>query len=157
MIRFHKKREANLTVAALPVPVSEARHFGIIEVDENWCMTGFVEKRQSSPRTMPGQPEMVLASMGNYIFNRHPLEDMLQQDSQDGQSVHDFGRDMIPKMYPGGKVYVYDFSQNIYPVHNRKRLAIGEMLEPSGVIGKRIWIWLVLSHSSISTINCGLY
>ena len=106
MLRFHKKREANLTVAAIPVPVSEAKHFGIIEVDENWCMTGFVEKPQSSPKTMPGQPDMVLASMGNYIFNRHPLEDMLQQDSQDGQSVHDFGRDVIPKMYPRGKVYV---------------------------------------------------
>ena len=64
---------------------------------------------------MPGQPDMVLASMGNYIFNRHPLEDMLHQDSQDGQSVHDFGRDVIPKMYPGGKVYVYDFSQNHIP------------------------------------------
>ena len=115
MLRFHKKREANLTVAAIPVPVSEAKHFGIIEVDENWCMTGFVEKPQSSPRTMPGQPDMVLASMGNYIFNRHPLEDMLQQDSQDGQSVHDFGRDVIPKMYLGGKVYVYDFSQNHIP------------------------------------------
>ena len=115
MLRFHKKREADLTVAAIPVPVSEARHFGIIEVDENWCMTGFVEKPQSSPKTMPGQPDMVLASMGNYIFNRLPLEDMLQQDSQDGQSVHDFGRDMIPKMYPGGKVYVYDFSQNHIP------------------------------------------
>jgi len=115
MLRFHKKREANLTVAAIPVPVSEARHFGIIEVDENWCMTGFVEKPQSSPKTMPGQPDMVLASMGNYIFNRLPLEDMLQQDSQDGQSVHDFGRDMIPKMYSGGKVYVYDFSQNHIP------------------------------------------
>ena len=115
MLRFHKKREANLTVAAIPVPVSEARHFGIIEVDENWCMTGFVEKPQSSPRTMPGQLDMVLASMGNYIFNRHPLEDMLQQDSQDGQLDHDFGRDVIPKMYPGGKVYVYDFSQNHIP------------------------------------------
>ena len=115
MLRFHKKREADLTVAAIPVPVSEARHFGIIEVDENWCMTGFVEKPQSSPKTMPGQPDMVLASMGNYIFNRLPLEDMLQQDSQDGQSVHDFGRDMIPKMYSGGKVYVYDFSQNHIP------------------------------------------
>ena len=89
-------------------------------------MTGFVEKPQSSPRTMPGQPDMVLASMGNYIFNRHPLEDMLQQDSQDGQSVHDFGRDVIPKMYPGGKVYVYDFSQNHIPDAQTKR---GRLLE----------------------------
>ena len=124
MLRFHKKRDANLTVATIPVPVSEARHFGIIEVDENWCMTGFVEKPQSSPRTMPGQPDMVLASMGNYIFNRHPLEDMLQQDSQDGQSVHDFGRDVIPKMYPGGKVY----GSNISPIAGLFRLGIGYMV-----------------------------
>ena len=115
MLRFHTKRNADLTVAAIPVPVSEAKHFGIIEVDENWCMTGFVEKPQNTPRTIPGNPEMVLASMGNYIFERLPLVDMLQQDSEDGQSVHDFGRDVIPKMYPLGRVYVYDFSQNKIP------------------------------------------
>ena len=115
MLRFHTKRHADLTVAAIPVPVSEAKHFGIIEVDENWCMTGFVEKPQNTPRTIPGNPEMVLASMGNYIFERLPLVDMLQQDSEDGQSVHDFGRDVIPKMYPLGRVYVYDFSQNKIP------------------------------------------
>ena len=73
MLRFHTKRHADLTVAAIPVPVSEAKHFGIIEVDENWCMTGFVEKPQNSPRTIPGNPEMVLASMGNYIFDRLTL------------------------------------------------------------------------------------
>jgi len=115
MLRFHTKRHADLTLTTIPVPVSDAKHFSIIEVDENWCMTGFVEKPQNSPRTIPGKPEMVLASMGNYIFERLPLEDMLQQDSEDGQSVHDFGRDVIPKMYPLGRVYVYDFSQNKIP------------------------------------------
>ena len=60
--------KAVLTVAAIPVPVQDAHHFGIVEVDEEWRMTGFVEKPKSEPRTIPGNPDYVLASMGNYIF-----------------------------------------------------------------------------------------
>ena len=70
MMRFHLKRKAVLTVAAIPVPVMDAGKFGIIEVDEEWRITGFVEKPKKAPRTIPGNPDYVLASMGNYIFER---------------------------------------------------------------------------------------
>jgi len=83
MLKFHSKRQAVLTVAAIPVPIQDAHHFGIIEVDEEWRMTGFVEKPKSAPKTIPGNPDYVLASMGNYIFERGPLVDELKKDAKD--------------------------------------------------------------------------
>ncbi|MGA1598380.1 MAG: glucose-1-phosphate adenylyltransferase [bacterium] len=112
MMQFHSKRRAELTVAAIPVPVSEARHFGIIQVDESWRMIGFVEKPKENPPTIPGDPTRVLASMGNYIFTRATLIEELLEDAENETSSHDFGKDIIPKMYPRGGVYVYDFKQN---------------------------------------------
>ncbi|HCV45046.1 MAG TPA: glucose-1-phosphate adenylyltransferase, partial [Deltaproteobacteria bacterium] len=115
MLRFHSKRQAVLTVAAIPVPIQDAHHFGIIEVDEEWRMTGFVEKPESAPKTIPGNPDYVLASMGNYIFERGPLVDELKKDAKDKNSDHDFGKNILPKMFPAGNVFVYDFSQNYIP------------------------------------------
>ena len=115
MLRFHSKRQAVLTVAAIRVPIQDAHHFGIIEVDEEWRMTGFVEKPENAPKTIPGNPDYVLASMGNYIFERGPLVDELKKDSKDKNSDHDFGNNILPKMFPEGNVFVYDFSQNFIP------------------------------------------
>ena len=115
MLRFHSKRQAVLTVAAIRVPIQDAHHFGIIEVDEEWRMTGFIEKPESAPKTIPGNPDYVLASMGNYIFERGPLVDELKKDSKDKNSDHDFGKNILPKMFPEGNVFVYDFSQNFIP------------------------------------------
>ncbi len=120
MVRFHKKRKAVLSVAAIPVPVRQASQFGVIEVDEEWRMIGFQEKPQANPKTLPGNPELVLASMGNYIFDRHTLVDHLNADAQNSESSHDFGRDVIPNLYPQGGVYVYDFSQNDLPGRTRR-------------------------------------
>ncbi len=115
MLKFHSKRQAVLTVAAIRVPIQDAHHFGIIEVDEEWRMTGFVEKPENAPKTIPGNPDYVLASMGNYIFERGPLVDELKKDSKDKNSDHDFGKNILPKMFPEGNVFVYDFSQNFIP------------------------------------------
>ncbi len=115
MIRFHEKKKAALTVAAIPVPLKEAHHFGIIEVDENWRMIGFEEKPKINPKTIPGDSEHVLASMGNYIFNVDPLIQELIIDAKDEESSHDFGKNIIPKLYPQESVFVYDFHQNNVP------------------------------------------
>ena len=115
MLRFHSKRQAVLTVAAIRVPIQDAHHFGIIEVDEEWRMTGFVEKPENAPKTIPGNPDYVLASMGNYIFERGPLVDELKKDAKEKNSDHDFGKNILPKMFPAGNVFVYDFSQNYIP------------------------------------------
>lgn len=115
MMKFHKKKNASLTISAIPIPVSEASEFGIIEVDDEWRLTGFKEKPQDAPKTIPGRPDMCLASMGNYIFNVDELVNEVQEDAQDANSKHDFGKNIIPKMLEEGKrIFVYDFSQNEY-------------------------------------------
>jgi glucose-1-phosphate adenylyltransferase len=112
MLEFHRQHEAKLTVAAIPVPVALAHEFGVIEVDANGKMIGFEEKPKSNPKTIPGRPDFVLASMGNYIFEAKTLVEVLEADAKEPDSKHDFGHNIIPKLYPLGEVYVYDFSTN---------------------------------------------
>ena len=126
MLKFHSKRQAVLTVAAIRVPIQDAHHFGIIEVDEEWRMTGFVEKPENAPKTIPGNPDYVLASMGNYIFERGPLVDELKKDSIDKNSDHDFGKNILPKMFPEGNVFVYDFVKISFRDLKKKKRVTGK-------------------------------
>lgn len=113
MLKYHKKRKADLTISAIPVPVELAHEYGIIEVDEDWKLTGFVEKPSYRPKTIPGRDDYCLASMGNYVFTSAALKKELIEDSQCPESSHDFGKNIIPNMLNNGsKVYVYDFSKN---------------------------------------------
>lgn len=112
MIQMHQDTGAKLTVAAIPVPVEQASQFGVIEVDENGKMIGFQEKPKVDPKTIPGNPNMVLASMGNYVFDAKTLTECLRYDAEQAESVHDFGHNIIPLLYAQGDVYVYDFSTN---------------------------------------------
>ena len=115
MMRYHKKKRAALTISAIPIPISEASEFGIIEVDDDWRLIGFQEKPQTPPKPIPNRPDMCLASMGNYIFEKADLVKEVQEDAENQASHHDFGKDIIPNMLNSGKrVYVYDFSQNEY-------------------------------------------
>ncbi|MBL0691520.1 MAG: glucose-1-phosphate adenylyltransferase [SAR324 cluster bacterium] len=115
LLRFHEKTKAVLTVSAISVPKEQASQFGIIEVDDNWRMIGFVEKPKQEPKTVPGDPTKVLASMGNYIFDRDILCEVLEEDSKKLDSSHDFGKDIIPTLYPKHEVYVFDFRRNKVP------------------------------------------
>lgn len=113
MVSFHRDCKALLTVAAIPVPISQADQFGIIEIDENSKMVGFEEKPKENPKQIPGRPGYCLASMGNYVFDSDTLVECLINDAQDDESKHDFGHNIIPDLYKAGEVYVYDFSQNV--------------------------------------------
>ena len=116
MLRFHKSNYADLTISAIPIPIVDAHEFGIIEVDDNWRLTGFVEKPQTPPKPMPNRPDMCLASMGNYIFNKDILLNALEEDSKIEESNHDFGKNVIPMLLNQGKrVYIYNFSDNDVP------------------------------------------
>jgi glucose-1-phosphate adenylyltransferase len=114
MLQEHLANEADLTIATIPVPLSEAKHFGIVEIDEDFRVTGFVEKPKEGAKTIPGRPDMVLASMGNYIFDTRVMIDVLQKNAL-RDSAHDFGKEIIPNMYPRMKVYAYDFAKNFIP------------------------------------------
>ena len=114
MLQEHLTNDADLTIATIPVPVEEAHHFGIVEVDGDWRVTGFVEKPKEGAKTIPGRPDMVLASMGNYIFKANVMVDVLQRNAL-RDAAHDFGKEIIPAMYPRMKVFAYDFGQNYVP------------------------------------------
>ena len=117
MLDYHIDMNADLTVATIPVPVSEAHHFGIVEVDENHRVTGFVEKPKQGAKTIPGRPNMVLASMGNYIFKSRVMIDVLEHNAL-RDAAHDFGKEIVPEMYPQMRVYAYDFATNEVPGEN---------------------------------------
>ena len=110
MINFHLSRAALLTIAAIPVPIEEASEFGMIEVDSDNRMIGFEEKPRE-PKQMPDRPGWCLASMGNYIFTSKFLVRELLKSS--GGGATDFGKHIIPSLYPEYPVYVYDFNTNI--------------------------------------------
>jgi glucose-1-phosphate adenylyltransferase len=115
MILFHQEAKADATVAAIPVPKEEARDFGVIEVAEGGRIVAFHEKVENPP-TMPGNDQMCLASMGNYIFGPKVLLDELREDENLPDSRHDFGHDILPGMVKkGAGVFAYDFAQNKVP------------------------------------------
>ncbi len=115
MLDYHKQKQAALTIAAIPIPIEEASEFGIMEVDDNWRLTSFIEKPKTKPKSIPGHPELCLASMGNYIFGRDVLVDALERDAKIEESNHDFGKNVIPMLLNEGQpVYVYNFKDNAF-------------------------------------------
>ncbi len=103
MLRFHRERGAAATLAAIEVPSEEARRFGVLQVDGEGRLTGFLEK----PRNIPvGQ--QVLASLGIYIFDIDVLVPALEEDAR-RSSTHDFGKDIIPALISKAPVYAYRF------------------------------------------------
>ena len=115
MLDYHVDKGADLTVAAIPIPVHEAHEFGIIEVDEAGRMVGFVEKPKANAKTMPGDPTRCLASMGNYLFATDVLVQEIVRDAGDPTSAHDFGKSIVAGVYQRKRVYVYDFATNRVP------------------------------------------
>ena len=114
MLASHIQHDAHVTVAAIPVPLEEAKSFGVLSVDDRGMMLGFEEKPQA-PRAMPTRPGWALVSMGNYIFDRDVLHDVLSADHEDRESVHDFGRNVLPRLLETQRVHVYDFLNNEIP------------------------------------------
>lgn len=114
MIDFHVEKKADMTISALSVPIQEARAFGVIEVDEEQRVVGFDEK-PADPKSIPGRPGEAFASMGNYIFNTDFLVRALYEDTADEDSTHDFGRDVVTKVYKTDRVFAYDFRENKIP------------------------------------------
>jgi glucose-1-phosphate adenylyltransferase len=121
-LNFHRKKHADMTICAIPVPVQEAYKFGILTIDNNFRVTGFIEKPKENPPTIPGKPEFCLASMGNYAFKTKFLIDILKEDAQRTDSTHDFGKDIIPRVYKDYKIFAYDFSQNRFPGITEKEI-----------------------------------
>jgi len=107
MISFHQEKNADLTVAAIRMDRGLSKEFGVVEVDRDWRIIGFEEKPEE-PKTIPGEPEGILASMGVYVFDTEILVRRLIEDAR-SDSTHDFGRDIIPSMIGRDQVFAFDF------------------------------------------------
>jgi len=108
MLQFHRGCDADLTIAAIETPLSEASRFGVLEVDADGRVVGFDEKPES-PRPLPGKPDTAYVSMGIYVFSTDVLKQTTIADSERTSSSHDFGKDVIPRMIHTHKVYAYRF------------------------------------------------
>lgn len=113
MVRFHVEREADVSVATLPVSLSSAQGFGIVEVDRNNRIIGFEEK-PPMPKAMPGHPDLALSSMGNYLFSTDVLLRALEEDAR-SEGSHDFGHDILPRLLQTDRVMAYNFRDNEVP------------------------------------------
>jgi glucose-1-phosphate adenylyltransferase len=103
MISFHMDQQADLTMGTISVPMEEASRFGILAVNKKYQVTSFVEK--------PANPPSNLANMGVYLFKRDVLDKALWEDHQDGNSSHDFGKDVLPKLIRSkARVYAFPYS-----------------------------------------------
>ncbi len=101
MLEYHKANNADITIAAMPVPIEEASRFGIVVTDENDRIIEFEEK--------PKNPKSNLASMGIYIFSWKVLKEALIKMSD--VSGCDFGKHIIPYCFEnGGRIFAYEYN-----------------------------------------------
>jgi glucose-1-phosphate adenylyltransferase len=107
MIGFHVEKKADLTVGAIRMEKRLSREFGVIQVNEEAQVIGFEEKPEE-PKTIPGDPDGILASMGVYVFPTEMLVRRLIEDAR-SDSTHDFGKDIIPAMINKDRVFAFDF------------------------------------------------
>lgn len=102
MIAYHRSQAADATVAVYSVPREEAHRFGVLDLDANGRVIDFQEK--------PKDPKGAWASMGVYVFNKDVLVEQLQADADLGDnSAHDFGKDIIPRIFQSHRVFGYQY------------------------------------------------
>jgi glucose-1-phosphate adenylyltransferase len=102
LIQYHRDKGADATLCVITVPLDEASRYGILDVDDDYVVTDFLEK--------PANPPGNLANMGVYVFTYSVLERLLQEDHAKSDSKHDFGKDIIPRMIAEGmKVFAYPY------------------------------------------------
>ena len=108
MIAHHVESGADMTVGCVEVPLEQARSFGVMDVDVEGRVHGFVEK-PAEPPSSPERPDRALVSMGIYVFNRDFLYEQLIRDADQPGSSHDFGKDLIPHVIQRYQVMAYPF------------------------------------------------
>jgi glucose-1-phosphate adenylyltransferase len=110
MLDWHIKRGADVTVGTTQVGTEEASRFGIVDMDDSFCIYDFEEKPQhGQPQRSRFNPDACSASMGVYLFSTDALLDALLKDAENDASTHDFGRDVLPSLIGRRRVVAYDF------------------------------------------------
>ncbi|MDR2459892.1 MAG: glucose-1-phosphate adenylyltransferase [Deltaproteobacteria bacterium] len=101
--KYHEANKADVTIAVIETAKNVAKEYGVLQVDEDFRVIGFQEKPKN-PATIPGNPDMCLASMGIYLFSADVLFDLLKSDDRP-----DFGKDILPNILVSHKVLAYPY------------------------------------------------
>ena len=102
MVKEHVAKGADGTISVIEVPWEDAPRFGIVNIDEGGRIEEFDEK--------PEQPKNNMASMGIYVFTWKVLREYLIADEKQGESDHDFGKNILPTMLrEGRRLFAYRF------------------------------------------------
>jgi glucose-1-phosphate adenylyltransferase len=109
MLRQHTESGADVTVATLLMEPEECRHFGVVDIDPDSRITGFIEKPKQTDLRSPYDPNKISASMGIYIFNTDVLIPVLLKDAENPDSSHDFGKNILPAMLDAYRVFSFNF------------------------------------------------
>ncbi|HEV8525381.1 MAG TPA: glucose-1-phosphate adenylyltransferase [Terriglobales bacterium] len=109
MLDQHRDAGADVTLATILVDPNETQRFGIVDIDRQGRIVGFVEKPEKTDIRSPYNPRMVSASMGVYLFNTDVLIPVLLKDAEDPNSSHDFGHDVLPRIVEEYRVYSFNF------------------------------------------------
>ncbi|MDR3134693.1 MAG: glucose-1-phosphate adenylyltransferase [Deltaproteobacteria bacterium] len=100
---YHDENKADVTIAVIETDKSVAKEYGVLQVNDDFQVTGFQEKPEN-PATIPGHPDLCLASMGIYVFTAQVLTDLLKKDDRP-----DFGKDILPSILNTHKVIAYPY------------------------------------------------
>lgn len=115
MFDYLQRKQADAVVGAIEFPLETAGQFGIIRTDGDSRILGFEEK-PAAPAPLPYDPSRAFVSMGIYLFRTEVLQRCLEEDAA-ADSSHDFGRDVIPRLLAGHRIFAYNFKDE-----NRKEV-----------------------------------
>lgn len=145
MLDYHKKNQADCTIAVIEVDWDEASRFGLMFTNPDGSIYEFKEK--------PKNPESNKASMGVYIFNWAALKEYLTDDENDEKSSNDFGKDIIPKMLADGqRLFAYGFNGYWKDVGTIESLweANLDLLNPNADIDLSDDSWRIYSRTPVA-------
>lgn len=112
MLRSHKERGADVSIACMEVSLDEASAFGVVVTNNEEQIIAFEEKPEQ-PTPLPYNPHKALVSMGLYVFSTDLLQQALHEDQENLESSHDFGNDILPLLVKDKKVLAYKFGTEL--------------------------------------------
>ena len=146
MLKFHKEKGADATIAVMDVPIDEASAFGIMNTNDDMSIYEFEEK--------PKVPKSTKASMGVYIFTWEKLKKYMIDDEANPNSANDFGKNIIPNMLNSGeKLFAYPFDgywKDVGTVDNLWEANM-DLLNPTIPLNLSDPLWRIYCRHSLTT------
>ncbi len=146
MLKFHKEKGADATIAVMDVPIDQASAFGIMNTNEDLSIYEFEEK--------PKVPKSTKASMGVYIFTWEKLKKYMIEDEANPASANDFGKNIIPNMLNAGeKMFAYPFDgywKDVGTVDNLWEANM-DLLNPTIPLNLGDPLWRIYCKHSLTT------